>query len=527
MSETGADAFRAIRHDLRTPINHIVGYTELLLEEVADTGLASLEGDLRRIHGAGGRLLAMVNEFFAAGRETIEPDELRRTYFELRTPLDWVIGYSDLLQQEVVDLGRPELVDDLRRIHRAGEHMLRLVDIALGLVEADGWQPGAAPIQPTPSPIDPPTGDLDAATGTILVVDDNEPNRDMLARRLERQGHRVVAVEDGPAALAALAAGGVDLVLLDIVMPGMDGYQVCNAIRQAPATRILPVVMITASDEQEKARAIAAGADDLVPKPFNPAELFARVRSLLRIKRYHDTIAELNRTLEARVRTQVDQIERLGKLRRFLSPQLADLVVASGGDAFLRSHRREIACVFCDLRGFTAFTETAEPEEVTEVLGAYHDEMGALIREYGATVDHFAGDGLLVFFNDPVACDDPARRAIRMAVAMQARMSDLKAVWKRRGHSLGFGVGVTLGYATLGQVGFEGRYDYSANGATVNLSARLCAEAADGQIIATQRVVAALDDAVAAEPLGEMTLKGFHRPVAAFNVTGVRDDPGA
>jgi adenylate cyclase len=520
-----ADRYRAIRHDLRTPINHIVGYSDLMLDEAAAAGLEPLVPDLRRIQAAGRELLAMVNDFFAPARAAVDEDELRRMCHGLRTPLDAVIGYSDLLQEEAADLGHGAAVADLPRIRAAGEHMLRLVDAVLGLATIEG----AASSSVVPAGVAEPGPAPDQDAGTVLVVDDNALNRDVLTRRLERQGYAVVAVADGRSALEALVGDTIDLVLLDVVMPEMDGYQVCRAIRANSATAMLPIVMVTASDADEKTRAITSGADDLVPKPFDASELLARVRSLLRIKRYHDTIeaqkAELdewNRTLEERVRHQVDEIGRLGRMRRFLSPQLADLVVTSGDEGFLRPHRRMIACVFCDFRGFSAFCETAEPEEVTEVLTTYHDEMGALVREFGATVDHFAGDGLLVFFNDPVLCDDPAERAVRMAVAMRARMEELKAEWRRSGHRLGFGIGLTLGYATIGQVGFEGRRDYSANGAVVNLAARLCGEAADGQIVVSERVYAAVEEMVEVEAIGELALKGFHRPIPAYNIARLR-----
>jgi class 3 adenylate cyclase/CheY-like chemotaxis protein len=526
-SAATADPYRAIRHDLRTPINHIVGYSELLLDEALDGGIEALTPDLRRIQAAGRELLAMVNDFFVPTRAGLAEDELRRMCHGLRTPLDAVIGYSDLLREEAADLGRESVVGDLARIRAAGEHMLRLVDAVLGLAGVGGSPDGAA--EAVLARATDAGAALGPDTGTLLVVDDNALNRDVLTRRLERQGYTVVAVGDGAAALEALAGRAIDLVLLDVVMPDMDGYQVCRAIRAEPATAMLPVVMVTASDADEKTRAILAGADDLVPKPFDPTELLARVRSLLRIKRYQDRIAEQsaelaewNRGLEERVKGQVEEIGRLGRLRRFLSPQLADLVVTSGDEGFLRPHRRQIACAFCDFRGFSAFCETAEPEEVTEVLATYHEEMGRLIREYGATVDHFAGDGLLVFFNDPVRCDAPAERAVRMAVAMRTRMEELTAGWRRSGYRLGFGIGLTFGYATIGQVGFEGRYDYSANGPVVNLSARLCGEAAEGQILITERVLAGVEELIVAEPLGELTLKGFHRPVAAYNVVGLR-----
>ncbi len=358
----------------------------------------------------------------------------------------------------------------------------------------------------------------------ILIVDDTPTNVKLLEAVLIPRGFSVKSAASGLEALAAIAAESPDLILLDVVMPGMDGYAVCRRLRVDPATSLLPIVMITASDRREKVRAIEAGADDFLSKPFDQAELLARVSSLLRIKQYHDTIqaqaaalAEWNRTLERRVREQVEELERLGRLRRFLSPAVAELV-ASGGEQALQSHRRQVAALFCDLRGSTAFSENAEPEEAMTVFGAYHEALGELIFRHDGTISHRAGDGLLVIFNDPLPCDEPARRAVELAVAMRERIGELQVEWHKRGHELGFAAGVSLGYATLGLVGYEGRYDYVANGNVVVLAARLCAEAAAGQIVVSQRVLGAVEDGVEVEPLGDLSLKGFPRPVAAYNV---------
>jgi class 3 adenylate cyclase/CheY-like chemotaxis protein len=353
----------------------------------------------------------------------------------------------------------------------------------------------------------------------ILVVDDTAVNVKLLADLLTAKGYATFTASSGAEALATIDREPPDLVLLDVMMPGMSGYEVCRKLRDNPATAMLPVVMVTALDPtQERVKGIEAGADDFLSKPINQPELLARVRSLLRIKALHDQLAEWNRTLEERVQAQVTQLERLGKLKRFFSPQLAELIVSGDAEDPLKSHRREVTVVFLDLRGFTAFAETSEPEEVMGVLREYHAEMGRLILEHEGTLERFTGDGMMIFFNDPVPVPDAPQRAVRMAVAMRARVDELLVRWKKRGYDLDLGVGVAQGYATIGAIGFEGRMDYGAIGTVTNLAARLCGEAKPRQILISQRVFGTIEELVEAEELGGLTLKGFSKPVPAFNV---------
>jgi len=358
----------------------------------------------------------------------------------------------------------------------------------------------------------------------ILVVDDTAMNVKLLEGVLTGHGYAVSTAASGLLALEEVRGNPPDLVLLDVVMPEMSGYEVCRRLRAEDATRLLPVIMVTALDPlQERVKGIEAGADDFLTKPINQPELLARVRSLLRIKSLHDELGELNRTLERRVQDQVAQLERLGRLRRFFSPQLAELIVAGDTEDPLKSHRREITVVFLDLRGFTAFAETAEPEEVMTVLREYHAEMGKLILAAEGTLERFAGDGMMIFFNDPVEVPDPAARAVRMAAAMRERIAALTEAWRKRGFDLDFGVGIAQGYATIGAVGFEGRLDYGAIGTVTNLASRLCGEAKPGQILLSQRVASGVEDMAEAETIGELTLKGFQRPVKAFNVVHLKE----
>ena len=378
------------------------------------------------------------------------------------------------------------------------------------LLDPAGLDPAAAdgvadPQRPAPvEALDP-----GALSGRVLVVDDTPFNRQLLTRLLGRIGHVSLEAPDGSAALELLrdpATAPIDVILLDIVMPVMDGYETLAALKADETLRDIPVIVISGVDElQSVVRCIALGAADYLPKSVDPAILRARIGASLGQKRLRDQERALLGTID-RQRAQ---------LARFLSPQVAALVSSPDGEAMLAGHRREITAMFCDLRNFTTFSETAEPEEVLGFLRLYHATLGALVVAHEGTLEHFAGDGIMVFFNDPVLQDDHAQRSVQLALDIRERFKDISAEWRRRGHVLEVGIGIATGYATMGRIGFEGRYDYGGVGNAIILASRLSGEAVAGQILLAARTYAAIDEAMA-EPVGERQLKGFSRPMPVY-----------
>jgi class 3 adenylate cyclase len=352
----------------------------------------------------------------------------------------------------------------------------------------------------------------------ILIVDDEPFNLDLLEQELMEYDYVLERAVDGVDALEKTDSFSPDLILLDYMMPKMSGLEVVKQLRENDKHKGIPVILLTAKATQEdKIAGLDAGADDYVTKPFDSFELLARVRAMLRIKQLHDTLDEWNRTLADKVKQQVGEIERMNRLKRYLSPQIAETILSDDENLF-KTHRREITIVFLDLRGFTAFSDNAEPEEVMDFLRDYHAEMGKLVFKFEGTLERFMGDGIVVIFNDPIRCEDHAQKAVLMAIEMRDRVKELRTAWLKKGFDLDLGVGLAAGYATLGTVGFEGRMDYGTVGNLPNLAARLCAEARGGQILTDQKTMTKIEELFEAEPLPELQLKGISRAVVAYNV---------
>ena len=517
MSEGDLAALAHARHELRTPLGHIIGYGEMLLEDATDPAVAT---PLRALHADARQVLSRLNTLLTPPPSGAVPD-LGTLLKQLVEPAQAIATSADNLRQSAE--GDTDLLADLDKIARAAGHFLQ----ALTSGEFDA---ATAPAR-AHAPSEPATRPASSGAGVVLVVDDNPSNRELLSRRLAREGHEVLTAGDGAAALETLRARAFDLVLLDVLMPGQSGADVLQELKRDPDLRHVPVLMISALDEMDMViRCIELGAEDYLAKPFDAVLLRARVGACLEKKRLRDEqakhareLAEWNQLLEQRVQDQVAQMERLSRLKRFFTPQIADLIVSGEAEDPLKTHRRDVVVVFVDLRGFTAFAETSEPEEVMTVLREYHAAVGRTIMEHEGTVERFAGDGIMIFFNDPVVVPNAGERAVRMSVAVRDAVQALSRAWRRRGHELGVGIGIAQGFATIGAIGFEGRWDYGAIGTVANLAARLCGEAKAGQILATPRVADAVEDLIEAVEIEPVALKGFHRPMPAVDVLKLKD----
>ena len=325
------------------------------------------------------------------------------------------------------------------------------------------------------------------------------------------------------------------------MMPKLDGISVVKQLKQDNQLRFIPVILVTAkADTRDVVAGLEAGGDDYLTKPVEQAALVARVRRCCasrncttRCRRRRLSCRSKRSSSRAGIsywksasQISCQRSSESSRLQRFLAPQVAKMIASSDApEAQLGSHRRDITVVFCDLRGFTAFTESTEPEEVMGVLREYHESLGELIFRYEGTLERFLGDGIMIIFNDPIPCADHTERAVRLALDMRTAVEGLAKEWRRKGHALGFGIGIASGYATLGQIGFEHRREYTAIGSVTNLASRLCGEAQPGQIVISQRTFSSVEGSVEAVPIGDLTLKGFNRPMPAYDVVRWRGQP--
>ena len=495
----GPERSQALRSELRAAASHIVAFSELVLEEFDKTDEEVVRA-LEEIRDAGRELIDLpVDDGPAFGAAV--PERVER-----------VLAGAAAARRQLTVLGEDGLLADIAPIEAAARRAGELV-----AVRDPAASRGSEPAEGSGHP------------ARVLVVDDDPLMRKVLTRRLERLGHTVSEAEDGSRALDVLRAQAIDLVLTDLRMPQVGGLELLEHLKADPVLRDVPTIMISGADDSTEAiRAIELGAEDFLPKPFDPTVLRARVGATLEKKWLRDRQRALNAELEERVASQVEEINRLSRLQRFLPPQVAELVIArgDGGERLLESHRREVAVLFCDLRGFTAFSEIAEPEDVMGVLREFHAALGMLVHRFEATVGDFTGDGMMVFFGDPIPVPDPALRAVQLAVAMREASRELLQVWRRRGHDLGFSAGVSFGYATLGQIGFEGRYDYGVVGTVVNLAARLCSHAGDGEILLSHRTAAATEDHIVVKDVGPVAFKGMRDPVPVYSLVDLRSGRG-
>ena len=340
----------------------------------------------------------------------------------------------------------------------------------------------------------------------VLVVDDNADMRSYLEAILHRH-YRILSAKDGADALEQARRLRPDLILTDVMMPKMSGYDLLQAVRADKGLQAIPVIFLTArAGTDARVESLDAGADDYLSKPFDELELLARVGNLIRARAQERELVHLQKE----------------KIARFLPPNLAEMIMSGEHEEFLKGHRTEITVLFIDLRGFTGFVETADPEEVMTVLRDYHTVMGRLVAEYGGTLERFVGDAVMVYFNDPLPCPNHAQQAVKMALAMRQAVNSLREEWETRGIHLGAGIGIATGYATIGSIGFEGRKDYAAIGPVTNLAARLCSEAQHGQILVSDRVLSLIKEFVTVESFGELTLKGVQKPLRMSQVVGLR-----
>ncbi|MGE0616841.1 MAG: response regulator [Bacteriovoracia bacterium] len=362
----------------------------------------------------------------------------------------------------------------------------------------------------------------------ICVVDDDTALNRGLCELLEENGYQTISFASATQFVNQHQENPVacELVISDINMPGLSGYDLCQTVRQSGAPEHLPIILITGNNAvEEKTKGLDFGADDFISKPFRPTELLAKIRSLLKIRsEQKNTLAHLstvqseNQGLVHKLQAEIKRSQQVGTLMSFFSPKVAELLTSDNAHSILRRHRTEVSVLFVDLRGFTAFSEVAEPEDVLGVLEAYYKAVGTISLRHGGTLGHLAGDGIMIFLNDPETIADHQAVAVRMALEIRAALEKQREQWKKRDFDLDFGMGLADGYATIGGIGFEHFWQYSVIGTVANLSARLCHEAKGGQILVSQRFFSSLEAFFSGQAVGNLEFKGIHKPISVYNI---------
>jgi adenylate cyclase len=534
-----------LRHELRTPLNAIIGYSEMLLEDADDAASADFAADLKQVLAAGRQLLAIVNELLDAGK--LASDDvafnleslIANLDYQARAPLNGVIGYSEILLENAVDKGQKEITPDLEKIHAAGKLFLARLNNIIDFSSLDAGLKSPAPGATDQSPlIDSVMASLrelaqesaavtGGETGSILVVDDNEINRDLLSRYLARLGHTVQSAPDGRKALEMIDSGAFDLVLLDIMMPELNGYQVLQHLKDSSNWRDLPVIMISALDEMDSVvRCIELGAADYLSKPFNPVLLRARVGACLEKKRLRDLekeqkrqLQELNAALEVRNRF-IRQT-----FGRYLSDDIVESILERPDGLKIGGEKRQATILMSDLRGFTSLSEGLPAEDVVAMVNIYLETMTDIILKYQGTIDEFIGDGILVIFGAPFQRPDDARRALACAVEMQLAMASVNDRNRQAGYpEVALGIGVNTGNMVVGNIGSKKRTKYGVVGSNVNLTARIESYTVGGQVFISENTLKACGDIVRLDNAMQVSPKGVKEPLTIYEVGGIAGD---
>ncbi len=533
-----------LRHELRTPLNAIIGYSEMLLGDADDLGLADYVSDLKQILSAGHQLLEIINDLLdpnqvASGDVVFNLESLvANLHYKVRIPLNSVIGFSEILLENAAEQRLVDLIADLKKIHSAAELFLSRVNEIVDFSKIDAGLKASGPevsdrsslIHRALTSLRELAQDSAAVTGgesgSILVVDDNEINRDLLSRYLERQGHTVRVASNGRRALEMIATGAFDLVLLDIMMPELNGYQVLQHLKQSETWRDLPVIMISALDEIDSAvRCIELGAEDYLRKPFNPVLLRARVQACLEKKRLRDLgvaqqrkLHELNAALELRNRFIR---ETFGS---YLSDEIVDAILEKGG-LKIGGEKRRATILMADLRGFTSLSELLPAEDVVAMINIYLETMTEIIQKYQGTIDEFIGDGILAIFGAPILRPDDPLRAVACAVEMQLAMTSVNDRNRQAGYpEVALGIGLNTGEVVMGNIGSKKRIKYAVVGRAVNLTARIESYTVGGQIFISESTLKECGDILRIDSAMKVMPKGVKEPLTIYEVGGVGGD---